>query len=70
MSESESEAGLRIRVSRLGREFPEALQTLARGELHLTALQVLAPVLTDGTIGLPLLLPIVRRMIAQGPTCS
>jgi hypothetical protein len=49
---SESEAGLRIRVSRLGREFPEALRMLARGELHLTALLVLAPVLTHGNVGL------------------
>jgi hypothetical protein len=43
---SESEAGLRIRVSRLGRQFPAALEMLARGELHLTALKLLAPVLT------------------------
>jgi hypothetical protein len=43
---SESEAGLRIRVSRLGRQFPVALEMLARGELHLTALKLLAPVLT------------------------
>jgi len=49
---SESEAGLRIRVSRLGREFPEALQMLARGELHMTALRLLAPVLTHGNVGL------------------
>jgi hypothetical protein len=48
---SESEAGLRIRVSRLGQEFPEALQMLARGELHMTALRRLAPVLTHGNVG-------------------
>jgi hypothetical protein len=43
---SESEAGLRIRISRLGRQFPVALEMLSRGELHLTALKLLAPVLT------------------------
>ena len=43
---SESEAALRIRVARLGRQFPAALEMLARGELHLTALRLLAPVLT------------------------
>jgi hypothetical protein len=49
---SESEAGLRIRVSRLGREFPDALRMLARGELHMTAVRLLAPVLTQGNVGL------------------
>jgi hypothetical protein len=49
---SEPEAGLRIRVSRLGRMFPEALQMLARGELHMTALRLLAPVLTHDNVGL------------------
>jgi 5-methylcytosine-specific restriction endonuclease McrA len=49
---SEPEAGLRIRVSRLGREFPEALRMLARGELHMTALRLLAPVLTRDNVGL------------------
>jgi hypothetical protein len=49
---SESEAGLRIRVARLGRKFPEALRMLARGELHMTALKLLAPVLTHDNVGL------------------
>jgi hypothetical protein len=49
---SESEAALRIRVSRLGREFPEALRMLAEGELHMTALRLLAPVLTHDNVGL------------------
>jgi hypothetical protein len=49
---SESEAGLRIRVSRLGRQFPVALEMLARGELHLTALKLLAPVLTQDNVWL------------------
>jgi hypothetical protein len=49
---SESEAGLRIRVSRLGRQFPVALEMLARGELHLTALKLLAPVLTRDNLWL------------------
>ena len=43
---SESEAGLRITVSRLVRQFPQALEMLARGEIHLTALRLLAPRLT------------------------
>jgi hypothetical protein len=43
---SESEAGLRITVSRLVRQFPEALEMLGRGEIHLTALRLLAPRLT------------------------
>jgi len=43
---SESEADLRIKAARIGREFPSALEMLARGELHMTALRVLAPVLT------------------------
>lgn len=32
---SEGEAAVRIRVARLGREFPVALEMLGRGELHL-----------------------------------
>jgi 5-methylcytosine-specific restriction endonuclease McrA len=43
---SESEADLRIKAARIGREYPSALEMLARGELHMTALRVLAPVLT------------------------
>jgi hypothetical protein len=49
---SESEAGLRIRVSRLGRQFPVALEMLARGELHLTALKLLVLVLTRDNLWL------------------
>jgi 5-methylcytosine-specific restriction endonuclease McrA len=43
---SESEADLRIKSARIGRQFPNALEMLARGELHMTALRLLAPVLT------------------------
>jgi hypothetical protein len=43
---SESEAELRIKAARIGRQFPNALEMLARGELHMTALRLLAPVLT------------------------
>jgi hypothetical protein len=42
---SEAEAVLRIRAARLVREFPEALGMVARGELNLTALRLLSPVL-------------------------
>jgi hypothetical protein len=49
---SEAEAMVRIRVSRLGRAFPLALQMLARGEVPLTALKLLAPVLTRDNLGL------------------
>jgi hypothetical protein len=49
---SESEAALRIRVARLGRKFPQALEMLSRGELHLTALGLLAPVLTPTNLEL------------------
>ncbi|HET6335033.1 MAG TPA: hypothetical protein VFG30_17530 [Polyangiales bacterium] len=49
---SESEAWLRIRAARLGREFPTALDMVARGELHMTALKLLAPVLTRSNIQL------------------
>jgi 5-methylcytosine-specific restriction endonuclease McrA len=44
---SESEAALRIRTARVAREFPAALEMVARGELNLTALKLLAPVLTQ-----------------------
>jgi hypothetical protein len=37
---SEAEAALRMRVAKLGREFPVALEMLGRGELHLTALML------------------------------
>jgi hypothetical protein len=43
---SESEAYTRIRAARLSREFPIVLGMLARGELHLSALKLLAPVLS------------------------
>ena len=49
---SESEAGLRLRAARLGREFPSALAMVARGELHMTALKLLAPVLTTSSLDL------------------
>jgi HNH endonuclease len=49
---SEAEAALRMRVAKLGREFPVALEMLGRGELHLTALNLLAPVLNHSTLGL------------------
>ena len=42
---SESEADLRIKAARIARQFPSALEMLARGELHMTALRLLAPVL-------------------------
>jgi 5-methylcytosine-specific restriction endonuclease McrA len=43
---SESEAYTRIRAARRCREFPVVLGMLARGELHLSAVKLLAPVLT------------------------
>jgi hypothetical protein len=43
---SESEAYVRIRVARLSRQFPTILPLLEQGELHLSALKLLAPVLT------------------------
>ena len=42
---SEAEAFLRIRAARLGRQFPLVLDMLERGELHLSAIKLLAPVL-------------------------
>jgi 5-methylcytosine-specific restriction endonuclease McrA len=47
---SESEAFVRIGAARLGRKFPIVLQMLARGELHLSAIKLLAPVLTDDNL--------------------
>jgi hypothetical protein len=44
---SDAEAWLRIRAARLGSEFPTALDMVARGELHMTALKLLAPVQTS-----------------------
>lgn len=43
---SESETALRIRVARFGRAYPAAIQMLARGELHLSAISLLTPVMT------------------------
>jgi hypothetical protein len=43
---SDSEAGLRLHVARFARKFPDSLEMLSRGELHLTAMKLLAPVLT------------------------
>jgi hypothetical protein len=45
---SEAEAYLRICAARLGRRFPRVLPMFAAGELHLSALKLLAPVLDDG----------------------
>lgn len=44
---SDSEAGLRLYASRFARRFPAALGMLSRGELHLTAMKLLSPVLTE-----------------------
>jgi 5-methylcytosine-specific restriction endonuclease McrA len=49
---SESEADLRIKAARTAREFPIALEMLARGELHMTALRLLSPVLTSSNLSL------------------
>ncbi|HET6337825.1 MAG TPA: hypothetical protein VFG30_31610 [Polyangiales bacterium] len=43
---SDSEAGLRLHAARFARKFPASLEMLSRGELHLTAMKLLAPVLT------------------------
>ena len=42
---SDSEAGLRLHAARFARSFPDSLEMLSRGELHLTAMKLLAPVL-------------------------
>ena len=44
---SEAEAYLRIGAARTGRRFPRVLHMFAAGELHLSALKLLAPVLDD-----------------------
>jgi hypothetical protein len=44
---SEPEAALRIRAARLSRQFPRILPMVERGELHLSALRVLAPELDE-----------------------
>jgi hypothetical protein len=43
---SEAEAYLRIQAAKVGREFPLVLERLGAGELHLTAIKLLAPHLT------------------------
>src|SRR5262245_50378387 len=49
---SESEAWLRVTVGRLIRKFPLALELLRRGEVHLTALRLLAPKLSADNLEL------------------
>jgi 5-methylcytosine-specific restriction endonuclease McrA len=49
---SDAEAWLRIRAARFVRNVPMALEMVARGELHLTAISLLAPVVTDESIEL------------------
>lgn len=44
---SEAQAALRIRAARLSRQFPAVLEMVERGTLHLSALRVLAPALTQ-----------------------
>jgi hypothetical protein len=43
---SDAEAYFRMRAARLSRDFPEVLAMLSRGEIHLSALKVLAPAMT------------------------
>jgi 5-methylcytosine-specific restriction endonuclease McrA len=49
---SEAETSLRIRAARFVRKFPQALEMVASGELHLSAICLLAPVVTDQTVDL------------------
>jgi len=49
---SDAEAWLRIRAARFVRSFPVVLEMVARGELHLTAISLLAPVVTAESIEL------------------
>jgi hypothetical protein len=44
---SPDEAYVRLRAAKLGREFPAVLQLLERNELHLSAIKLLAPHLTQ-----------------------
>ncbi len=44
---SEAEAYVRIEVARLSREYPTVLEWLARGQVHLTAIRLIAPLLTE-----------------------
>jgi len=48
---SESAAGKRITAARVGRRFPLVLEMIARGEIHLTGVCVLAPHLTEENHG-------------------
>ena len=48
---SEAEAYLRIRAARVGRAFPRVLDMLQSGELHLSALKLLGPVLDQDIAG-------------------
>ena len=43
---SDAEAYLRIHAARLGRRFPRVLELFGQGELHLTAIKLLGPILT------------------------
>ena len=44
---SESAAGKRITAARVGRRFPVVLEMIARGEIHLTTINMLAAHLTE-----------------------
>ena len=44
---SEDEARKRVQVARLGRRFPQVLEELRAGLIHMTGLSLLAPVLTE-----------------------
>ena len=46
-AEAAAEAYLRIRAARLCRQFPRVLQMMAAGELHLSAIKLIAPILND-----------------------
>jgi hypothetical protein len=61
---SESEAALRIRAARLARHYPKVLNHVERGELHLSALRVLSPVLDDDNHG-PLLRSAMHKTKAE-----
>ena len=44
---SEAEAGLRIRAARVGRRFPLVVERLGVGAVHLSAIRLLEPILTE-----------------------
>jgi hypothetical protein len=48
---SEDEAFRRVSAARLVRRFPELLEAVAAGELHLTGLLMLGPLLTPDNLG-------------------